>query len=307
MVNTSDADIVGAFAAPDTTAVVTWKPQLSRSRRDAERCTLVFDSSKIPGEIIDLMVVNSATLKANPKLGKALVGAWYETLAVMLGKDAKATAALAHMAKASGTDLAGFKGQLATTKMYRDAGRGACASPPGPDLVKTMDLVRKFSFDHGLLGEGAKTVGRGRHRVPGGKTLGDAKANVKMRFDAELHEDGGGRQALSASRARAMRRLVNQHPGRGGALALGALPFLLLLVRLRDRLAARLAENPDDKLLPALGHDRRHVPQLRVRRRPAQRRSAAVAGHLGEPEAHRSSRWRISAAHRHSCSASRSA
>src|ERR1700723_3724152 len=29
VVNTSDADIVGAFAAPGTTAVVTWKPQLS--------------------------------------------------------------------------------------------------------------------------------------------------------------------------------------------------------------------------------------------------------------------------------------
>ena len=39
-------------------------------------------------------IFNSATLKANPKLGKALVGAWYETLSVMLGKDAKATAAL---------------------------------------------------------------------------------------------------------------------------------------------------------------------------------------------------------------------
>jgi len=31
---------------------------------------LVFDSSKIPGEILDLMVVNSAILTANPKLGK---------------------------------------------------------------------------------------------------------------------------------------------------------------------------------------------------------------------------------------------
>ncbi len=75
----------------------------------------MFDSSKIPGEIIDLMVVNTTTLKDNPKLAKALVGAWYETLKLMAAKDPKA---LAHMAKASGTDLAGFNSQLATTKMF---------------------------------------------------------------------------------------------------------------------------------------------------------------------------------------------
>ncbi len=113
--NTSDADIVGAFATPAVTGDGDLEAAAGRNRRACPKTTLVFDSSKIPGEILDLMVVNSATLKANPKLGKALVGAWYETLAVMQGKDAKATAALESMAKASGTDLAGFKGQLATT------------------------------------------------------------------------------------------------------------------------------------------------------------------------------------------------
>ena len=39
IVNTSDADIVGAFAAPATTAVVTWKPQLSAVLAVAERST----------------------------------------------------------------------------------------------------------------------------------------------------------------------------------------------------------------------------------------------------------------------------
>jgi ABC transporter binding protein (urea carboxylase system) len=126
VVNTSDADIVSAFATPAVTATVTWKPQLAEVTA-IPKTTLVFDSSKIPGEILDLMVVNSATLKANPKLGKALVGAWYETLSVMAGKDAKATAALEAMAKASGTDLAGFKGQLATPISIR---RRRPRSPP---------------------------------------------------------------------------------------------------------------------------------------------------------------------------------
>src|SRR5271156_3383532 len=92
IINTSDADIVAAFSTPASTAVVTWKPQLSAVLA-APDSQLVFDSSKIPGEIIDLMVVNSTALKANPNLGKALVGAWYETLAVMFKGDTAGKAA----------------------------------------------------------------------------------------------------------------------------------------------------------------------------------------------------------------------
>ncbi|MET0657282.1 MAG: putative urea ABC transporter substrate-binding protein [Steroidobacteraceae bacterium] len=181
VVNTSDADIVGAFAAADTKAVVTWKPQLAEIMA-VPNAQLVFDSSKIPGEIIDLMVVNTATLKSNPALGKALVGAWYETMKLMTQKDAKAQAALTQMAKASGTDLPGFNSQLATTKMFWTPSE-AHAFTTSPNLPKTMDSVRKFSFDHGLLGEGAKTVDAVGIEFPGGQTLGNAK-NVKMRFDA---------------------------------------------------------------------------------------------------------------------------
>src|SRR5207253_5112129 len=53
-VNTSDADIVAAFKSSDSTAVVTWNPQLMEVKAEPG-ATLVFDSSKIPGEIQDLM------------------------------------------------------------------------------------------------------------------------------------------------------------------------------------------------------------------------------------------------------------
>jgi NitT/TauT family transport system substrate-binding protein len=180
VVNTSDADIVGAYAAKDTTAIVTWKPQLSELIANPT-AQLVFDSSKIPGEIIDLMVVNTKTLKDNPKLGKALMGAWYETVGVMMKNDAAGKAARTAMAKASGTDLAGFDGQLATTKMFATPAE-AYAFTTGQSIVTTMDLVRKFSFEKGILGEGAKTVDVVGIEFPGGKFLGDTK-NVKMRFD----------------------------------------------------------------------------------------------------------------------------
>jgi NitT/TauT family transport system substrate-binding protein len=180
VVNTSDADIVGAFAAKDTTATVTWKPQLSEILANPN-AQLVFDSSKIPGEIMDLMVVNTQTLKANPKLGKALIGAWYETVGIMMKNDAAGKAARTAMAKASGTDLAGFESQLATTRMFATPA-DAHEFMTGPAVVTTMDLVRNFSFQHGILGEGAKTVDVVGIEFPGGKSLGNTK-NIKMRFD----------------------------------------------------------------------------------------------------------------------------
>ena len=106
VVNTSDADIVAAFATDDVTSVVTWNPLLAEINAMPD-VSSVFDSSMIPGEIIDMLVVSTEAL-ADPRLGKALVGAWYETMAVMSGTDAAADAAKTHMAEASGTDLAGY-------------------------------------------------------------------------------------------------------------------------------------------------------------------------------------------------------
>jgi len=48
-----------------------------------------------------------------------------------------------------------------------------------------------------------------------------------------------------------MRRLINQHPSRGGSVLLSALPFLLILLVYLYYSHARLLENPGDKLLPS--------------------------------------------------------
>jgi NitT/TauT family transport system substrate-binding protein len=191
VVNTGDADIVAAAAAPDATAIVTWNPQLAavKALPDAHE---VFDSSKIPGEIIDLMVVNSGTLADNPALGKALTGIWYETVALMAADTPAGKAAREAMAKASGTDLAGFESQLATTKMFY-APKDAATFARDPALERTMDQVRQFSFSHGLLGEGAKSADAVGIGFAGGKTLGDA-AHVKLRFtDSWMQQAADGK------------------------------------------------------------------------------------------------------------------
>ena len=180
-VNTSDADIVAAFASPDVTAEVTWNPQLSEVLK-APEAHEVFNSSQIPGEIIDMLVANTKTIKENPNFAKAMVGAWYETMALMSGADEKGTAARAAMGKDSGTDLAGYESQLKSTMMYYTP-KASYEFANSEKLPETMDLVRKFSFDHGLLGESARSVDAVGIAFPSGKVMGD-KGNVKLRFDA---------------------------------------------------------------------------------------------------------------------------
>ncbi|MDD2789052.1 MAG: putative urea ABC transporter substrate-binding protein [Sulfurimonas sp.] len=176
VVNTSDADIVAAFSSKEVTAVTTWNPQLSELT-SMKNANLVFDSSKIPGEIIDMLVVHTDTLKDNPKLAKALTGAWFEIMALMQKGDTKA---LEFMAKASGTDLAGYKSQLASTMMFYTPAE-ALTFAQSSALPKTMQKVSEFSFAHGLLGEGAPDAGFIGMEFPNGKTLGDKK-NIKLRF-----------------------------------------------------------------------------------------------------------------------------
>ncbi|WP_163130441.1 putative urea ABC transporter substrate-binding protein [Agarivorans sp. Alg241-V36] len=179
--NTSDADLVAAFTTSDVTAVTTWNPLLSEiiSMPDTN---MVFDSSKIPGEIIDLLVVNTDTLKQDPKLGKALTGAWYEIMATMSGDDEAATKARAFMAEASGTDLAGYDAQLASTKMFYQA-EDAVDFTNSATLKSTMAKVAEFSHHHGLLGEGAPDASFIGIETPSG-VYGDS-SNVKLRFTAE--------------------------------------------------------------------------------------------------------------------------
>jgi NitT/TauT family transport system substrate-binding protein len=178
VVNTSDADMIAAFATDDVQAVVTWNPLVSAIMEDPAANKL-FDSSDIPGEIIDLMVVNTEVLEANPDFGKALVGAWYEVMGLMAAGD---EAVLTALAEASGTDLAGYKAQLDSTKMFWTPAE-AVAFASDPALKDTMVNVAAFLFDKGILGEGAPSPDFVGVAYPDGSTTGDVN-NVTFRFDA---------------------------------------------------------------------------------------------------------------------------
>jgi NitT/TauT family transport system substrate-binding protein len=109
MVNASDADMVAAYLAAylagDVTAVDTWTPPVA-TILEQPSATAVFDSSRIPGEIIDLMVAKTEVLADNAGFGMALAGIWYETAALMTSDTPAGVAARTAMGAASGADLA---------------------------------------------------------------------------------------------------------------------------------------------------------------------------------------------------------
>jgi NitT/TauT family transport system substrate-binding protein len=122
LINTSDSDIATAFIG-DTSqeAVVTWKPMVSQIVKIKGVKTL-FNSSQIPGEIVDLMVVRTDILNrpdgSGQRFAKALTGAWYETTILMSAKGANTDKVLREVAAVSQDSLESYKEQLATTNLF---------------------------------------------------------------------------------------------------------------------------------------------------------------------------------------------
>jgi NitT/TauT family transport system substrate-binding protein len=186
LIDISDAKIADAYIANPNAAAVTWNPHLAKVRATAGS-TVVFNSSMIPKEILDLMVVKTS---APDTFKKALTGAWYETLAIMHTKGDKTDEAIQFMAENSDSSVADFNEQLKTTAMYYTPYE-ALQLTLSPELKNTMNEVRNFSFKNGLYPNTASSVDTVGIEFNDGKVLGDAK-NIKLRFPskyAQLAQD----------------------------------------------------------------------------------------------------------------------
>lgn len=186
LVNTSDSDIATAFLADNNAAAtVTWKPLVSQILKQ-KGITSLFNSSQIPGEILDLTVVRTEVLNrpdgSGQRFAKALAGAWYEVMARMsAAPGAETDKTLQSIAAGSQDTLASYKEQLSTTKMFYTP-KSAEEFGASPGLKEKMALVRQFCFDHGLLGDNTKSVDDVAISYPDGSVQGKAD-RVRLRFD----------------------------------------------------------------------------------------------------------------------------
>ncbi|MFC1853269.1 putative urea ABC transporter substrate-binding protein [candidate division CSSED10-310 bacterium] len=186
VVNTSDSDIIPVFQSnPDMDCIVTWNPLLLEGML-LPGVTNVYDSSKIPGEIIDMLVFNGKVIKENPNVVRAVVGAWYEVMSLLARRSTRKEVVKSMASMANCTEKQ-FEKQLETTFLYT-AAKDAAEFTRGETLKKTMDTVRHFCFDHKLLGENTKSVDAIGVRFPDKSVLGNKK-NATLIFDDTFMEE----------------------------------------------------------------------------------------------------------------------
>jgi NitT/TauT family transport system substrate-binding protein len=184
LMNTSDSDLVGAFLGNQGNQVaVTWKPLVSQILAQGGNVKPLFDSSKIPGEILDLLVVRTDVLNrpdgSGAKFAKAITGAWYETVAQLASG---AAPAITGSAAASGDSVASYKEQLKTTYLFSTP-KLAVDFTDGATIKQKMDLVRMFCFHHQLLGQNVASADDVAIRYPDGSVQGKGD-RVRLRIDS---------------------------------------------------------------------------------------------------------------------------
>ena len=138
---------------------------------------VICTSADIPGEIIDMVVVGDEVTNVEKM---ALVGAWYEMMALIEARDSDTIAALADQA---GGSVADFEAQLETTHMFYTPA-DAVAFVNDSALMDTMWNVVTFSFNAGIY-DGVDDAGELGVSFPGGEVMGDA-GNVMLKFDTSV-------------------------------------------------------------------------------------------------------------------------
>jgi len=180
MTNVSENEIVGMFSNNrNISTVVTWNPFVMDvlKVRGAKK---LFDSSQIPGEILDLLVVNTSVVESNPDFARAMVGAWYETMQAMSARGERGSRAMEIMAKVGGSSLLEYQKQLETTVMFYRP-QDALNFSFHDDFATAMRRVRNFCVKYKLL-EGINHPDDLGILLPNGSVLGSS-SNVRLKFD----------------------------------------------------------------------------------------------------------------------------
>ena len=139
---------------PAIDVVVSWKPMAGRMMAEAKAKDL-FNSSRIPGEIVHFMAARTEVIKrpdgSGERFAKALTGAWYEVMEQM-GWTVTEREVLGGIASASENTLESLTEQLNTTRFFRSP-TSALNFENGSGTKENMRAMRLFCFNHKLLGD----------------------------------------------------------------------------------------------------------------------------------------------------------
>lgn len=179
VINSTDADIGNVYSSgPNGIVAVTWNPMVLELRASVPGTVVLFDSSRIPGEILDGVI---ARQDASENCKHAVVESWYLGLAAMNEGGEVEAEAIAYMAEMSSGGAKGedaislFTAQLSTTMMFYNP-LDAIAVAEGGDLQEATGFVQDFALNRGMLNEPVGIL------FPDGTVVGD-QDNVLLTFN----------------------------------------------------------------------------------------------------------------------------
>ena len=133
-------------------AIMVWNPFVLQTLNDRPDSKVLFDSSKIPGEIVDMVVVGRDVLakEGGKNFARAIIDAFYQ-MNVELAKPESGDEVLVELGKKfSNLGLEDMKTVVKQTQFYSDAGQGISLLT-GDQFKSTMQTVEKFCVDQGLV------------------------------------------------------------------------------------------------------------------------------------------------------------
>ncbi len=135
-----------AFKEGEVDAVVTFEP--TRSKLIETGSNVLFDSSKIPGEIVDVLVVHQNILKTQPKDLEQLVRGWFMALDYLKNQPESAAKI---MAKRGGVTPTKFLSFLKLLKFFTLTENQKLLSQTDPSLVYSSQKLAKLMQEKKLL------------------------------------------------------------------------------------------------------------------------------------------------------------
>lgn len=149
ILNTGDVDISSVFLNKKIFGVVTHNPNIYRLTRSADG-EILFDSSEIPKEIFDFIVIHRESLRKHPGFAEVLLSTWFSIMNRLQGSKKSITLeALASLANISHQD---YKQQL-TSLPLNDTPNKALAAIRDGNIRKDMRHLRYFVERHKLNSE----------------------------------------------------------------------------------------------------------------------------------------------------------
>ena len=114
-------DCPAALIAKQVDAVAVWEPNKSQLLAKMPGSHVIFDSRSLPGQIPDLLVVQSKVVAARPQQIQGIVDAWYDSLSWWRAHPDAAVQIMADTAKDPGTpaqQIAFYQGFIKGTRIF---------------------------------------------------------------------------------------------------------------------------------------------------------------------------------------------